>query len=366
MSPSYPGRRRGNPARFVRGFLIIMAIVTVLLLMLRHEIFSSSESAAEWYANLRSSDKLQDSPLEDIHSKPKFTDRSGGSVPLQDLLAGPMQNATLKPFYLHYIRFKPDNKNTELKFTDFLSVMSGVQYLKPDGILIHGDFTPTGPHWDNLTSRNLIRQVPMVRPTDVGIRQGKPKKLGFIEHSADIAKLDVLLKHGGIAVDFDVFFVRGQHIKDILQSKKSITCYGDRDGNNIGLVAGRQDSKFLWAWRRSYRDVYVGEWNFNQAFISTYLTALFPEDVYVLDHVCNNPHPDRDLNKFFHQYGKIEWKNSAAIHSYERHGGVSIQSSEDLFKEPLTTHKEMLQYIYFNRSLPPIARAFKDEVFAAP
>ncbi|GAV01266.1 hypothetical protein RvY_12005 [Ramazzottius varieornatus] len=55
MSPSYPGRRR-NPAMFVRGFFIIMAIVTVLLSMLRHEIFSSSESAAEWYANLRSRD----------------------------------------------------------------------------------------------------------------------------------------------------------------------------------------------------------------------------------------------------------------------------------------------------------------------
>ena len=206
----------------------------------------------------------------------------------------------------------------------------------------------------------------MVRPTEIVMRGGKTKKFGFIEHSADIAKLDVLLKHGGIAVDFDVFFVRGQHIRDILEKKKSITCYGDRDGNNIGFVAGHKDSKFLWAWRRSYRDIYLAEWNFNQAAVSTYLTALFPGDVYVLDHVCNNPHPHYDMKKFFTEYGKLDWKNSAAIHSYERFGRVKIDSPDDLLNGSLTTHKEMLQHIYFNRSLPPVDATFQDEVHAEP
>lgn len=49
-----------------------------------------------------------------------------------------------EPLYLHYIRFKRKNGDTELKFTDFLSVMSAVQYLKPDEIVLHGDFVPSG------------------------------------------------------------------------------------------------------------------------------------------------------------------------------------------------------------------------------
>ena len=65
---------------------------------------------------------------------------------------------------------------------------------------------------------------------------GKPKVVGFLEHAADMSKLDVLLEYGGVAVDFDVFFVRGQRIKDALQRHKSITCYGDKDGYNIGYV----------------------------------------------------------------------------------------------------------------------------------
>jgi hypothetical protein len=48
------------------------------------------------------------------------------------------------PFYLHYVRFKPKNGDLTFQFTDFLSVMSAVQYLKPDGILLHGDFEPEG------------------------------------------------------------------------------------------------------------------------------------------------------------------------------------------------------------------------------
>ena len=47
-------------------------------------------------------------------------------------------------FYMHYIRFLPDNGNKEFRFIDYLSVMSAVQYLRPDEIIVHGDFEPTG------------------------------------------------------------------------------------------------------------------------------------------------------------------------------------------------------------------------------
>ena len=48
------------------------------------------------------------------------------------------------PFYVHYVRFVPTDGNKTLRFTEYLSVMSAVQYLKPDGIILHGDFTPEG------------------------------------------------------------------------------------------------------------------------------------------------------------------------------------------------------------------------------
>lgn len=49
-----------------------------------------------------------------------------------------------RPFYLHYIWFDESNQSTPLGFPDYLSVLSGVHRLKPDGVLVHGDREPTG------------------------------------------------------------------------------------------------------------------------------------------------------------------------------------------------------------------------------
>ena len=50
------------------------------------------------------------------------------------------------PFYLHYIYFRSEkgDRSWKLRFIDYLSIMSGVQFLKPDGVLVHGDTVPEG------------------------------------------------------------------------------------------------------------------------------------------------------------------------------------------------------------------------------
>ena len=48
------------------------------------------------------------------------------------------------PFYVHYVRFKGNNNKFDLRFLDYLSILSAHQRLKPDGILVHGDIEPTG------------------------------------------------------------------------------------------------------------------------------------------------------------------------------------------------------------------------------
>ncbi|GAV01351.1 hypothetical protein RvY_12077-2 [Ramazzottius varieornatus] len=242
------------------------------------------------------------------------------------------------PFYLHYVRFssKPQRNFT---FTDYLSVLSGVQYLRPDGILLHGD----------------------VIPNDFGKREGKPKKPFSIEHFADVAKLDVLLKYGGVAIDFDVFFLQGERIKDILKRKKAITCYGDEDGNNIGFVAGHKDSKFLWAWRRSYIDIYMAsDWNFNQAFVSKYLSVLYPKDVYVADFIC--PLFNAELTDPQNEEVMYFFRNAMALHTYERSLEKSIESVEDLKTMNNTLRSWLFRNIYHNIQVPPVDPNFNDEV----
>ena len=227
--------------------------------------------------------------------------------------------------------------------------------------LKHFNFLSAGEYWSLLKSQGVVRHVPRNITINAGQRQGKPKVVAFMEHAADIAKLDILLEYGGVAIDFDVFIIRGERIKEILTRKKAITCYGDADGYNIGFVAAHRDSKLLYAWRRSYQDIYANDWNFNQAFVSKYLSVLFREEVYVVDKVCDNPHPDTSLDDFFRNYGVLQWKDSLAIHSYERFGGVPINSPADLTGN-LTTHKELLRSIFENSPLPSADPNFHDEV----
>ncbi|GAU90749.1 hypothetical protein RvY_03124 [Ramazzottius varieornatus] len=262
-------------------------------------------------------------------------------------------------FYLHYVRFA-SNPTKNLSFTDYLSILSGVQYLRPDEILLHGDRIPTGPYWDNLTAKHLIKFIPMEPPTDFGSAGGKPKKPSFLEHAADVAKLNILLKYGGVAVDFDVFFVHGERIKEILKSKKAITCYSDEESYCIGFLAGHKDSHFLKAWRRSYTDIYVeNDWGFNQGYVSRYLSALFAQEVYVANHICVPYVPEYAENAYY-------YRNTMAMHTYEGGRTDRVESIEDLVNANTTARTEMFRNIYFHINLPPADRFFIDEVLPEP
>lgn len=221
-----------------------------------------------------------------------------------------------------------------------------------------------GVYWENLTSEGLISHVHMEKPFDFGKREGKLKRPKFVEHQADLAKLEILLEYGGIAADFDVYFLRGEKIKKILRKNEAITCYGDEDGNNIGFVAGWPDSVFLKAWRRSYEDLYVKEdWNFNQAFVSKYLTVLFAKDVYVADNVCIIRDTESVVEENSPQLR--HFMSAMAVHTYNRHGKLEIRTVEDLAGN--TTHrKHLFRTIYRNLEIPEAEPGFQDEVTIRP
>ncbi|OQV14467.1 hypothetical protein BV898_11309 [Hypsibius exemplaris] len=255
---------------------------------------------------------LEDDKLVVLSAKNyRILKRKADAASVEGLVVPPFEIP--KPFYLHYIRFQPDNGDMTMRFVDYLSVLSAVQHLKPDGILVHGDAEPQGTYWKDLVSRNLARST-------------------FSWNTAESSSISTS------------FSSAANGSSKILAKKRAITCYGDVDGNNIGLVAAHTDSKFLWAWRQSYRDIYVADWNFNQCMVSKYLSILYRDEVYVLDKVCNNPATNR-LDDYFQQHGKIHWENSVAIHSYERH-----------------RVKELLLTIYNNKQLPPADLSFQDEI----
>ncbi|OWA53076.1 hypothetical protein BV898_17511 [Hypsibius exemplaris] len=261
---------------------------------------------------------------------------------------------------LHYVRFKPEDEDSvTLRFLDYLSILSAVQRLKPHQILLHGDLQPTGKYWDDLVTNNLIKFVYRARNSTLS---GRIKELAHMFHHADKTKIDILVEYGGLTIDFDVYFVRGERIKDILREYPAVTCYGDELGYNLGLAGGWKSSRLLRAWRRSFHVIYSADWNFNCGDMPKYLSEIFSDEVYVLDQVCNNPHSG-DLRPFFDEHGTIHWKDSVAIHTYHRHSLIpQIESPEDLMSGNLTDYKELLLMIYENRTLPEADPKFIDRI----
>jgi hypothetical protein len=91
------------------------------------------------------------------------------------------------PSIAHYIWFS----KREMNFYHFLSFISVLKHLKPCLILVHGD-VPYGLYWEYiLTVANNIVNVKMEPPTTIFGR-----KIGRIEHQADVTRLLVLRGNG--------------------------------------------------------------------------------------------------------------------------------------------------------------------------
>ncbi|OWA54387.1 hypothetical protein BV898_18791 [Hypsibius exemplaris] len=160
-------------------------------------------------------------------------------------------DGTSEKLYLHYVRFKPqDAKVLTLRFLDYLSVVSAVQRLKPDDIFIHGDVEPTGTYWEELKTQGWVKYL--YREKNFTLN-GRQSTLEHIFHVSDKTKLDILVEYGGIAIDWDVYFVRGERIRPVFHNHRAVTCYEDEFGYNLGLAGGWKNSRLLHAWRRSYQ-----------------------------------------------------------------------------------------------------------------
>ena len=127
---------------------------------------------------------------------------------------------------------------------------------------------------------------------------GCTKKLNIIYHVVDKKKLDILTNHGGTIADFGLYFIRGKRIRTMLKDFHALTCYGDEDGDNMGLVGGSKYSRPIRAWRRSYQVIYRKNWNLNSSDVPTFLSEIFLGQVYVVNHICYYRHP-YDMDVFY-------------------------------------------------------------------
>lgn len=109
------------------------------------------------------------------------------------------------PRNLHYVWFS--NEAKPLRFHHLIALLGAVRFFRPRTIYFVHDTLPQGQYWDyflaKLPSNVDLRMVQRSPPTEVF---GRPVRI--IEHQSDVARLQSVMKHGGLYVDTDQVLVR--------------------------------------------------------------------------------------------------------------------------------------------------------------
>lgn len=169
-----------------------------------------------------------------------------------------------------------------------LAVASCQAVLQPDQIVLHLHHLPYGVYWD--LTRPLV-EVERIEPVDeVESVPAAPEVQRYrYAHHADVVRLDVLLRHGGLYADIDTLF--HQPLPDDLWDRPAVigaeapVQYADaaepEPSVSNALVLAEPGSTFLRAWREQIFDAMDGSWSSHACRLPTRLAAAMPEHVHV-------------------------------------------------------------------------------------
>ncbi|KAK6178973.1 hypothetical protein SNE40_011439 [Patella caerulea] len=193
----------------------------------------------------------------------------------------PLTHGEQSPLIVHYVWLG----DRTLSFFDYLSLLSTVYVLKAEHVYIHGDIKPSGSHWKK------AEQIPNVhfifRKFPASVFGNKIE--AFASHASDVLRGDLLVRYGGIYMDWDVLWVNT--IPDTLRqhglvvSVDTVATGSFPDVFNMGVLIGQKGSRFMQFFLESYRHYLDKHWSYNAIHIPYKIYELHPELVRIEPHL---------------------------------------------------------------------------------
>ena len=187
--------------------------------------------------------RKKEEPLPTNHQFYGFNNQSGSSE-------------YIVPNNVHYIRFN----QTQFSFVEYICIRSAFINQNPDLIYFHTDVVNfSGKYWNQMVSEEelyaKIRIIPAELPSEIF---GQTFRKNFrLFHGSDVKRIRLLMTHGGIYLDNDVFVVNNL---DRYRKYEMVIPWDSFQPLGTQVLIAHKDARFLNFWLNSYRQYNPYKW----------------------------------------------------------------------------------------------------------
>ena len=243
------------------------------------------------------------------------------------------------PEIIHFIWIYP--AHTPMEFHHMICVLAAVKNIKPRGVILWKTSKPVGRWWQFV--RQIVPHMALWDLKETGVLNGK--NISRPEHRSDIARLDILIKHGGIYIDFDLIVLKplnAFYAYDVTMGAESPHLLGS------GLILSRKNATFLQIWRESYSSFNGNIWNYHSTKKPMELAKQYPSLIHI--DWFGFHRPNWFERQWLYTEGKLwDWSENSAVHLWYRTHGRTYDPIN--IRCLNTTTGEILRYVYYNTIL---------------
>ena len=138
-------------------------------------------------------------------------------------------------------------------------------YMLAYRVIIYNNVEPVGnPYWDKLKTHPRVRIEHIDVPTHFD-----GFELAHFQYKADVVRMEILYKHGGVYLDLDMLIVK--NFDEVFNTNKSL--YLSKEGDGPGLInafiAAKPQNEFIRIWLDNFKTgLRMGLWAYHLSLIT--------------------------------------------------------------------------------------------------
>jgi len=243
------------------------------------------------------------------------------------------------PNIIHFLRMH----QPYFDFNEMISLKSAYLNHQPDRILIHCDNCSFyGKYWDMIKNISTLELVHFKPPTGIF-----GHKFSQLWHASDLVRAEILMKHGGIYLDNDVFVV--QSLNKFLHFEMVLD-FENRNVLGSQVQIAHPNARYLKLFKETFRNYHGNRWYFNGGELPTWaIIYKHPELIHRVEKQRFGVEYFGILRRLYTKYWS-GWEENYTVHFLTRHTdqvGLTLKFDEQNIKTYKNTYGAMARSIYY-------------------